>query len=145
MAGETDTGPGRSWFAIDGQLEAIDYDGPSFFRFPEAVAQYAIERYSKAGDWVLDPFCGFGTTLVEAERLGRHAVGFEVDERRAAFAASRVPEPSRVIHAPSDEAASTGGYTPFSLLFTSPPAISMTIRPSISRMRADSSRASRAS
>src|SRR6476660_2906591 len=72
----------RSWFAVEGSLEPIDYDGLSFFRFPEAVAEHVVDRYSAPGDWVIDPFCGFGTTLVAAERLGRHAVGCEVDERR---------------------------------------------------------------
>jgi DNA modification methylase len=41
------------------------------------VPQHVIERYSRPGDWVLDPFCGFGTTLVVAERLGREPLGFE--------------------------------------------------------------------
>ena len=88
----------RSWFAVEGSLEPIDYDGPSFFRFPEAVAEHVIERYSAPGDWIIDPFCGFGTTLVVAERLGRHAVGCEADERRAAFSASRLRHPDRVVH-----------------------------------------------
>jgi len=109
----------RSWFAVDGSLEAIDYDGPSFFRFPEAVADFVIQRYSKPGDWVLDPFAGFGTTLVVAERLGRHAVGLEVDEDRARFAGRRVPE-GRVLHTRS-EAVSSLPFPPFDLFFTSPP------------------------
>jgi hypothetical protein len=74
----------RSWFAVDGSLEPIDYDGPSFFRFTQAVAEHVIERYSAPGDLVIDPFCGFGTGLVVAERLGRHVVGCEADERRRA-------------------------------------------------------------
>ncbi len=36
----------RSWFAVDGRLDPIDFDGASFFRFPEAVAEFAIQRYS---------------------------------------------------------------------------------------------------
>lgn len=58
----------RSWFAVEGSLEPIDYDGPSFFGFPQAVAEHVIERYSAPGDWIIDPFCGFGTTLAVAER-----------------------------------------------------------------------------
>jgi hypothetical protein len=40
----------RSWFVVDGSLEPIDYDGPSFFRFPEAVAEH-VERYSAPGSF----------------------------------------------------------------------------------------------
>lgn len=34
--------------------------------------------YFKPGDIVLDPFCGSGTTLVQANELGIHAVGIDV-------------------------------------------------------------------
>lgn len=110
----------RSWFAVEGSLEPINFHGLSFFRFPEAVAEHVIERYSAPGDWVVDPFCGFGTTLVVAERLGRHAVGCEVDERRAAFSASRLSHPDRVVHG-SCEDLKPDQWPPFALLFTSPP------------------------
>jgi DNA modification methylase len=110
----------RSWFAVEGSLEPIGYDGPSSFRFPQAVADYVIERYSAPGDWILDPFCGFGTTLVVAERLGRHAVGCETDQRRAAFSAARLGHPDRVVHGRGEDLA-PAQWPPFALLFTSPP------------------------
>jgi len=110
----------RSWFAVDGTLEPIDFDGLSYIRFPEQVAEEAITRYSRPGDWVLDPFCGFGTTLVVAQRLGRQAVGFEMDASRAAFAASRVVPPAAVVHACSEDV-TEGPWPPFALLLTSPP------------------------
>ncbi|GLY42917.1 hypothetical protein Amsp01_089400 [Amycolatopsis sp. NBRC 101858] len=44
-----------------------------------AVAAHAIEHYTKAGEVVLDPMCGIGTTLVEAIDLGRRAVGVEYE------------------------------------------------------------------
>lgn len=109
----------RSWFAVDGSLDPIDFDGASFFRFPEAVAEFAIQRYSRPGDWVFDPFAGFGTTVVVAERLGRHGVGCEVDESRARFAAGRVPD-GRVLNVPAGDM-SSATFPPFALLFTSPP------------------------
>jgi SAM-dependent methyltransferase len=38
------------------------------------------EVYFKAGDIVLDPFCGSGTTLVQANELGVHAVGVDISQ-----------------------------------------------------------------
>jgi len=46
--------------------------------FPASLARYFIVQYSKAGDVVLDPFCGKGTTLLEALALGRSAVGGDI-------------------------------------------------------------------
>ena len=34
--------------------------------------------YFQPGDIVLDPFCGSGTTLVQANELGMHAIGIDV-------------------------------------------------------------------
>ena len=38
--------------------------------FPPALARYFVERYSNEGDVVLDPFCGGGTTPLEAGLSG---------------------------------------------------------------------------
>lgn len=45
---------------------------------PQIPYQF-IQRYTKKGDWVLDPFTGGGTTLIEARRLERNALGFEIN------------------------------------------------------------------
>ena len=38
-----------------------------------------IKGLSKEGDWILDPFCGSGTTLVECKLLGRNSVGIDIN------------------------------------------------------------------
>lgn len=55
-----------------------------------AIARHAICAYTKPGDTVLDPMCGIGTTLVEAVRAGRHAIGVEYEPRWAAVATTNL-------------------------------------------------------
>ncbi|MFZ1280105.1 MAG: DNA methyltransferase [Ignavibacteriaceae bacterium] len=49
--------------------------------FIPQIPNQLLRRYTKKGDWVLDPFLGSGTTLIEAQRLGRNAVGVELSKK----------------------------------------------------------------
>ena len=57
---------------------------------PEALLHRLILASSEAGDVVLDPFLGSGTTAVIAKRLGRRFIGIERDETYAKAAAARL-------------------------------------------------------
>jgi DNA modification methylase len=52
-------------------------------QMPEAVLERIVKVSSNAGDLVLDPFAGSGTTLATAKRLGRHYLGIELSEEYA--------------------------------------------------------------
>ncbi|KPI04486.1 hypothetical protein OK074_4620 [Actinobacteria bacterium OK074] len=54
------------------------------------IAAHAIATYTRPGDLVLDPMCGIGTTLVEAIRQGRNALGTEYERRWADLARANV-------------------------------------------------------
>jgi DNA modification methylase len=51
-------------------------------RTPAYVIWNLLERYTREGDLVVDPFCGGGTTLDVARSLGRRARGFDVAPHR---------------------------------------------------------------
>ena len=44
------------------------------------IDEFKKETYFTKGDIILDPFCGSGTTLVQSNELGIHAVGIDVSE-----------------------------------------------------------------
>ena len=46
-------------------------------RFIPQIPRKAIQDYTKPGDTVLDPFCGCGTTLLEASLLNRVSIGVD--------------------------------------------------------------------
>lgn len=71
-------------------------DADEDVHFSEAVAAVVIERLSRPGALVLDPFAGMGTTLAVAERLDRRAIGVELLPERVALSRERAPR-SRVI------------------------------------------------
>lgn len=48
-------------------------------RMPAALAEFLVEQLTDPGHAILDPMAGSGTTLVAARRLGRRAIGFDLD------------------------------------------------------------------
>jgi site-specific DNA-methyltransferase (adenine-specific) len=57
---------------------------------PEALLDRIIRASTDERAFVLDPFCGSGTTGVVAARLGRRFVGFEMEEKYLEVAAKRI-------------------------------------------------------
>ncbi len=48
---------------------------------PVALLERVIGASSAPGDTVLDPFCGCGTALVAAQRMGRRWIGIDIERR----------------------------------------------------------------
>lgn len=56
------------------------FSGAHFAVMPEALVEPCVLAGSPEGGMVLDPFMGSGTTLAVARRLGRKAIGFELNK-----------------------------------------------------------------
>lgn len=76
--------------------------------FPVELPRRLIDLYTYAGDVVLDPFMGSGSTALAALDAGRHYLGFDTDESYVAIAEERVA----ALRSESG-AASGGGRSPW--------------------------------
>ena len=65
------------------QTCALPISEKSYGRHPTQKPLYLLERIvlasTRAGDLVLDPFCGSSTTGVACKRLGRYYIGIDSD------------------------------------------------------------------
>lgn len=59
---------------------------------PESLLTELVCSFTDAGETILDPFMGSGTTLVAAKRLGRKAIGIELEEKYCEVAAKRLAQ-----------------------------------------------------
>lgn len=55
-----------------------EHSGSYHGNFVPQIPRQLMRRYTAAGDIVLDPFLGSGTTMIEARRMGRNCIGVEL-------------------------------------------------------------------
>lgn len=60
-------------------IPTMPYGGAHFATMPEKLVEPCVLAGSRLGDLVFDPFSGSGTVLAVAERLGRRAVGTDLN------------------------------------------------------------------
>lgn len=54
--------------------------GGALNSYPDALCRLLVEAFTAPGDTVLDPFAGTARLLGVASRMGREAIGYEIDE-----------------------------------------------------------------
>ena len=78
-----------SWTDIH-RIRHNKYRDPHPCQLPIHLLERILLMSTDEGDIVLDPFLGTGTTAIAAKRLGRHYIGFELDETYATIALEKV-------------------------------------------------------
>jgi site-specific DNA-methyltransferase (adenine-specific) len=70
---------------------------------PTSLLCHLIEPVTPHGGLILDPFMGAGSTLLAARRLGKRAIGIEIEERYCEIAARRMAQEVLSFEAPAVE------------------------------------------
>ena len=73
------------WSDVSGQLRST-HPAP----YPPAIPQRLIKMFSFAGDTVLDPFAGTGTTALAAMQLGRNSISADIEQSYVELMTSRL-------------------------------------------------------
>lgn len=81
------------------------FKGAHFATFPPDLIEPCILAGAPVGGVVLDPFLGSGTTAATALRLGRRAIGIELNPDYMALAEARVADMQHQLHRAAEEAA----------------------------------------
>jgi len=102
---EVDRWQRATWRDVPGVTANGDHPAP----FPFEIAYRLIRLFSFAGDWVVDPFAGSGTTLNAARHAGRNAIGVDAVASYAETMTATAGRPfpvRRVAEYPADSATS---------------------------------------
>ncbi len=108
-----DEGEGRPAQALWDDINPINSQARERLGYPtqkpEALLERIIKASSNEGDVVLDPFCGCGTAIAVAERLGRRWIGVDITHLAISLMKGRLRDafgrnlrPYDVVGAPED-------------------------------------------
>lgn len=83
-----------SWTDIRGESTRNGHPAP----FPLSLAERLIKMFSFAGDTVLDPFVGTGTTSLAALNTGRNSIGVDIERKYLDQAHARLHDAVGLFH-----------------------------------------------
>lgn len=85
-----DTHPSNLWTDITIPFWSMPENTDHPTQKSEKLLAKLILASTNTGDFVLDPFLGSGTTVIVAKKLGREALGIEIDEEYCLLSARRL-------------------------------------------------------
>lgn len=81
---------GQFWIQTQRQGHSLHYVVPYQACFAPQIPEFFIKNFSNEGDKVLDPFCGRGTTILEANQQNRIGLGVDVSPLALEIAKSKL-------------------------------------------------------
>lgn len=90
--------PGEPWWQSTVWQIAHDGSGAHPAQMPLELARRCIVASTRPGEIVLDPFSGFGTTCLAANRVGRRAIGLELNREYVEASRQRIRDDSPMFH-----------------------------------------------
>jgi hypothetical protein len=93
-------------------------------RYPPGLVQLFLDEYTVPGERVLDPFAGYGTTLITAQAAGRLPYGVELDEAKVTYTLARLDQPGNLVHGDARRL-SAYNLPQFDFSMTSPPFMTL--------------------
>ena len=85
------TGMRFNWWKMSNNTGNTGHPAP----MPYAMANGQAQSWTNAGDTILDPFMGSGTTLIACQKLGRKGTGIELHPEYFEIACKRVEKAAR--------------------------------------------------
>ena len=83
-----------SLWVMDKRDKSGNHKGDYHGNFIPQIPNQLLRRYTREGEWILDPFLGSGTSLIECRRLNRNGIGIDIDQNILSIAKERaISEP----------------------------------------------------
>lgn len=79
-----------SLWIIDKRDNSGVHSGDYHGNFVPQIPYQLFSRYTKSGEWILDPFMGSGTSLIEAQRMKRNSIGIDLQSEVVNEALKRI-------------------------------------------------------
>jgi len=80
----------ESLWILDKRDKSGAHNSGYWGNFIPQIPNQFLRRYTKQGEWVLDPFLGSGTTLIECKRLGRNGIGVDLSPEVVSIASKNI-------------------------------------------------------
>ena len=80
----------QNWFSQIWEMPGASTKNGHPAPFPIELATRLVKMFSFAGDTVLDPFCGSGTTMIAALQNDRNSIGVETEQFYCNYIRSRI-------------------------------------------------------